>query len=215
VSSFALADRAALAVGRQLAHPSGFGGRVLAAILRQANRRPTRALIEALEINCGHHVLDVGCGDGSGLAAIPEARSKCGVEPSETMLLAARNRLGREIDSGVVTLRAGDMLDLPFRANRFDRILASNVLYFCEDVPRFVGECRRVARPGALLGIYVTSATSMRNWRFAGPATHRHFTRQHLEAELLAGGVDRASLHIVSLPMPGGIEGLLAIVRFS
>lgn len=64
-----------------------------------------------------------------------------------------------------------------------------------------------------LLGIYVTAAESMAKWRFAGSATHRHFSRRQLESELRASGVGPADFVVDLLILPGEIEGLLAVVR--
>lgn len=211
----AQADRFAEAIGRQLAHPFGIGGCLVGVIMRVANRRPTRALIEALDIGAEHHVLDVGCGDGTTLASIPHAASRCGIDQSEAMLTIAGRRLRGAIAMGSVSLYSGDMLELPVESCKFDRIIASNLLYFCRDVPTFVSECRRVAKPGALLGIYVTSAASMAKWRFAGPATHRHFTREELERELGEAQVDAGNRTIRILSLPGGIEGFIAVARLS
>ena len=212
--SFAeLFDRVAEAAGRQLAQPSGVGGRIASAVMHAANRRPTQSLLAELEIPPEHHVLDVGCGNGAALAALPDVRWRCGIDQSETMLEIAGRRLRRDIEQGRVHLCRGDMLALPFSANSFDRIIASNVLYFCSDIPAFINECRRVARAGALLGIYVTSAASMEKWRFAGPATHRHFSQRAIEIELEQSNVDQESRSITQLALPGGVEGLIAVVR--
>lgn len=208
-----LADRAALAFGRQLSNPSGTGGVAVAALMRVFNRRPTRALIDALDIRPWHHVLDIGCGDGTALSVVPRTTWRYGVDQSETMLSIARRRLKRDMTDGRVRLRHGDMMALPFGGNAFDRILGSNILYFCPDVPALVQECRRVARPEAVLGFYVTSATSMAKWAFAGSQTHRHFSRDQLEAELDTAEVGRSEREIRQLALPGGIEGLIAIVR--
>ena len=215
MSSRAFADRAALAIGRQLANPSGSGGFLLAVMMRVFNRRPTRALIEALDIRPGHHVLDIGCGDGMALSAVPRTTWRYGVDQSETMLSIAWRRLNRDLKSGRVKLRHGHMLALPFGAKAFDRILACNVLYFCSDIPALVQECRRVSRPEAILGIYVTSARSMAKWPFAGPRTHRHFSREQLESELEAAGVMQGEQEIRQLALPGGMEGLIALVRLA
>lgn len=201
------------AIGRQLANPSGAGGRLVSAIMRVANRGPTQALIEALDIQTGNQVLDVGCGDGTALAALPDGTWRSGVDRSEMMLSIASRKLRVHARAGRITLRQGDMLALPFMDESFDRILASNVLYFCSDIPAFVGECRRVARPGAVLGIYVTSARSMAKWPFAGPKTHRHFSREQLEAQLLAAGIRPADLDFRRLGLTGGVEGLISLVR--
>ena len=212
--SFAeLFDRVADAAGRQLAHPSGFGGRIASVVMDVANRRPTQLLLSELDIRTDHHVLDVGCGNGAALAALPDVRWRCGVDQSETMLEIAGKRLRRDIGRGRAHLCRGDMLALPFSANSFDRIIASNVLYFCSDIPAFINECRRVARPGALLGIYITSAASMEKWRFAGRATHRHFSHRAIEIELEEANVEKESRSITSFAMAAGVEGLIIVVR--
>src|SRR4029078_5684692 len=81
-----ISDRAAMAFGRQLSSPSGLGGQLVGLAMRIANRRPTRALIEALDVLPEHFVLDIGCGDGSMLQQIGQVAWRCGMDTSETML---------------------------------------------------------------------------------------------------------------------------------
>jgi len=204
--------RAAIALGRQLSNPSGLSGRLLAVAMRVVNRRPTRALIDALDIRADHFVLDIGCGDGSTLQAVGRAAWMCGIDASDTMLESARQRLKTEVADGRLSIRHGDMLDLPFGPNSFDRYIASNVLYFCRDVPRLIAECRRTARPGAKLGIYVTAAETMAKWRFAGGETHRHFSQSQLDQELEAAGITNAAYAVNPIALPAGAKGLVAIV---
>jgi len=199
------------AVGAQLSNPSGAGGRLIGRVMAAANRRPIKALIGALDIRPEHRVLDLGCGEGDALAALPDAEWRCGIDQSDTMLAVARRKLRRAIEQGRAEVRWGDMMELPFEGGSFDRFIAANTLYFCADVPAFVGECRRVARPGALLGIYVTAASSMAKWRFAGPATHRHFSQSQLELELERANVSSQRRSIGSIRLPAGIEGLIAV----
>jgi ubiquinone/menaquinone biosynthesis C-methylase UbiE len=181
--------------------------------MRLANRQPSHAVIEALDIQPLDRVLDIGCGDGSMIAAMPAAAHTCGLDSSATMIDAARVRNRDAVISGRVSFLHGDMMALPFPPKSFDKIAASNVLYFCADVPALIHECRRVSTPGATLVIYVTSAESMRRWRFASYATHRHFTPLQLEQELARAGVSSDILRIDRLSLPGGIEGLVARVN--
>jgi ubiquinone/menaquinone biosynthesis C-methylase UbiE len=210
-----ISDRAAMAFGRQLSSPSGLGGQLVGLAMRIANRRPTRALIEALDVLPEHFVLDIGCGDGSMLQQIGQVAWRCGMDTSETMLDSSRRCLKVDIARGYVGLCRGDMLDLPFGPQSFDRFVVSNVLYFCRDVPRLIAECRRAARPRAKLGIYVTSAETMAKWRFAGPATHRHFSASQLEQELEASGVAERDRRIMPFALPAGARGLIAIVSLN
>lgn len=180
--------------------------------MRLANRRPSRALIDALGIRAHHRALDIGCGDGAMLAMLGDLAFRAGVDRSATMAAAARRRLGRAIRKARADIIQGDMLALPFAAGSFDRIIAANVLYFCSDIPALLTECRRVSRSGAQLGIYVTARQSMARWSFAGPATHRHFDASDLEQEFAAADVRPDDFRIISIALPGGVEGLVAVV---
>lgn len=203
------------AIGRQLSNPSGLGGIIAAAVMRVANRRPTRELIRALDVCSHHRVLDVGCGDGSTLASLHHAAWRSGVDRSGTMVAMASRRLRRGIRTGHVAIELGDFQHLPFASASFDRIIASNILYFCDDVPAFIDECRRIARPDAVLGIYVTAAESMAGWRFAGPQTHRHFTAVDLHQEFDRAGVAHADRDVIGVSLPGQIQGLVALVQLA
>jgi ubiquinone/menaquinone biosynthesis C-methylase UbiE len=183
--------------------------------MRVANRRPSLAVIEALGIQPSDRVLDIGCGDGSMIAAMPPTAYTCGLDSSRTMIEAARMRNQTVVASGRVSLIHGDMMELPFGRNSFDKIAASNVLYFCRDVPALIHECQRIAAPGATLVLYVTAADSMRHWGFAGHTTHRHFSSLQLEQELAHAGVGSEAFRIDRFSLPGRIEGLLARVTLN
>lgn len=208
-----LGGRVGLAIGRNLAHPRGLVGWATAQAMQVANRKPTRALIDALEIGPNDHVLDLGCGEGSVLAAIPQAAFRCGIDRSETMIALAGRKLRGPIAAGTAKLLRGDMMDLPFAAGTFDQIIASNILYFCDDVPAFIAECRRVARHGARLGIYVTDAGCMRDWFFAPSATHRLFDKSALRNSLAASDVLESHFSIERLDLHAGVKGLVAVIR--
>ncbi len=201
-----------MAIGRQLSHPTGWGGRIIGVAMRLANRHSTRAVIEALAIRPSDRVLDIGCGDGSAISAMDGALHVCGVDASTTMLDVARHRNRRAMARGRVSFRAADMLNLPIEAAAFDKIAASNVLYFCRDIPAFIAECRRVARPNARLVIFVTSRSSMLKWHFASAATHRLFDRKTLASELENAGVEASRRSIEEVNLPAGIVGLVATI---
>ena len=74
-------------IARQLGDPSGVLGRVLAPVLDRANRSINAAAIEALELEPGQAVLDVGFGGGVALNVLlarPEPSRVIGVERSDT-----------------------------------------------------------------------------------------------------------------------------------
>ncbi len=91
----------------------------------------------------GMSLLDMGCGPGSitvGLAAV--------VAPGETV--------GVDLDTEPidgVTVVTGDVMRLPFPDRRFDAIYASALLQHLPDPLGALREARRVARPGAVIGV--------------------------------------------------------------
>lgn len=94
-------------------------------------------------------VLDVGAGDGA-LAQIAAPRAKRWVclDRSETLLQAAKQRLG---DCPEVEFIRGDMHELPFPDRSFDQVLHFHALTYAHQPKRALAEASRVLRPGGQL----------------------------------------------------------------
>ncbi|MFZ0493678.1 MAG: methyltransferase domain-containing protein [Acidimicrobiia bacterium] len=91
-----------------------------------------RAVIGVLPPRPGWHVLDVGCGTGTGL--VPYLDAGCtvaGVDVSEAMLEKAAGHLGDRAD-----VRLTDGKTLPFADDRFDLVTTTMVLH---EVPTDAG----------------------------------------------------------------------------
>lgn len=199
---------------RQLAHPRGLAGRVVGWLMRGANRRPTQLAVQALDIQPNAEVLDLGCGPGDAIALIArttQATKIHGLDQSAVMLDQARARCRQEIRTGRVALMQGEFEHLPYPDRSFDRILASNVMYFWHDASRVLDELRRVLRPGGRIVIYVTSAAAMRHWKFAGAPTHRLFDQDTLRHELEQGGFSPDHVTVMEIALPGNVSGLMAM----
>ena len=93
----------------------------------------------------GMRVLDVGCGPGSitrGLAeAVAPARA-IGIDPNPT-----------GANGAVVVVATARGEQLPFADASFDAVFACAVLQHVAEPEAILGEVRRVARPGAVVGI--------------------------------------------------------------
>ncbi len=138
--------------------------------------------LRSLAVQSGQRALDVGCGPGAltaPLAAALGASQVTAIDPSQTFVAAARQRLP-EVD-----VRVGSVDDLPFADDTFDLTVASLVVHFMPDPVHGITEMARVTRPGGLVAVTA--------WDFGGYrdplATYRQAVR-----ELGLGGTDESAL---------------------
>jgi ubiquinone/menaquinone biosynthesis C-methylase UbiE len=201
------------AIGRQLGHPQGWGGRVVGRAMSIINCVPIRASVAALDVQPDEVALDLGCGSGSGVAALSRrARHVHGVDHSDTMLAASAKRNRAAIGRGTATIAKGDFANIPLPDDSVDKLLAANVAYFWDEPGPILDEMRRVVRPGGRVAVYVTDAREMEQWKFASSATHRHFTGAALIDLLTSGGFDRHALTVSQVSF-AGVRGLLTTIK--
>jgi arsenite methyltransferase len=110
-------DRFRARLARQLGHPSGIHGKVIARGLNKGNRNVVLAAVAASEVRPGQSAADLGFGGGVGLRALLDEVGPSGhvhgVEISATMLQGARRRFAGDIAGGRLTLSPGDLTALP------------------------------------------------------------------------------------------------------
>ena len=146
-------------------------------------------------------ILDVGC--GGGILAEPLARLGAhvvGIDPAEENAAAARAHAaesGLSIDYRTATAEA-----LADDGERFNVVIASEVVEHVTDVGVFVRRCAEMVKPGGLLivttinrtlksfGLVIVAAEYIMRWLPIG--THRwdkFVAPDELEAAMVAGGV--------------------------
>lgn len=121
-----------------------------------------RAVIEALQLQPGERVLDVGSGPGFLVAEIAEAVGPSGVvygiDISESMVQMARKRCA---DFRSVTIEVGDAHYLKFVDGEFDVVVSTQVLEYITDPVGALAHMYRVLCPGGRIGILATDWASM------------------------------------------------------
>lgn len=203
-------------VGQQLKYPHGVWGCALGHAMRLANAKPNAAAIDALAIEPGDTILELGFGPGQAVACMAQYATSgkiYGIDASPTMLKQALRLNRRAVKEGRVVLQMGDFLPLQLASASVDKILAVNVVYFWRDAAAVIGECHRVLRHGGKLAIYATDASTMKRWKFANTGTHLHYTVNRLRDALQQGGFTEQELTITPMIIPPGVRGILAVAE--
>jgi 2-polyprenyl-6-hydroxyphenyl methylase / 3-demethylubiquinone-9 3-methyltransferase len=158
--------------------------------------------IRKLDCLKGLRILDIGC--GGGILSEPLARlgaDVVGADPAAENIAAA---LAHAADSGVaVDYRTTSAEELAAQNERFDIVLAMEVVEHVVDVPGFVRTCATMVRPGGLMitatlnrtlksfALAIVGAEYVLRWLPRG--THRwdkFVTPDELEAALEKAGLD-------------------------
>ena len=128
-------------------------GYIRDAACRQFERDPKR-----LDCLKGLRILDIGC--GGGILSEPLARlgaSMVGADPAEANIEAARLHAA---EGGLaIDYRATTAEDLADAGERFDVVLAMEVVEHVVDVPLFVKRCAEMVKPGGLMIVATLNRT--------------------------------------------------------
>lgn len=152
-----LRDRATRALSRQLGHPRGRSGRLVATVLNRRNASDVRAAVAAVPVRSSDVFADIGFGGGLGLELLLRRLSDGGrvhgVDVSETMVAAASRRFRRSVAGGRLQLHVGAMEGLPLPDSAVDAAITLNTIYFVADLPAAFRDVRRVLRPGGTFAV--------------------------------------------------------------
>jgi SAM-dependent methyltransferase len=163
-------------------------------------------------------VADLGCGTGAVLAEIaPHVARVFGVDSSEEMLVAARNRLA---DVENATLYQGTLEALPMADEVVDAAVMMLVLHHLSSPLAALQEARRVLRPGGRLLVIDMAAHEHEEYRqqmghvwlgFGDDQIHRlleqaGFVRIHLHALTPAAAAKGPSLFSASAMSPSAVS---------
>jgi arsenite methyltransferase len=144
--------------------------------------------------------LDVGCGTGFPLIELAERLGPGthvhGIDPWAAALARAREKIGAR-ETPNVTLHEASATTMPFKDGMFDLIVSNLGLNNFDDRAGAIRKCRRVAKPGATLGLTTNVQGHMREFyaifeevlTAAGDAEARNSLRTHVAHRATVDGV--------------------------
>ena len=134
-------------------------------LIADDNERAARqAGVQALDLEAGEAVLELGFGTGNevlDLAKLVGPKGKvAGIDISSGMLGVANRKLAEAKPPTPIDLRVGDARQLPFTDQEFNAVYTSFTLELFPpaDIPTVLAEARRVLKPGGRIGV-VSMAT--------------------------------------------------------
>ena len=105
-------------------------------------------LLEQCELHEGMRILEIGCGNGALWSEnrewLPEHMQVVLSDKSDGMLRDVQRELGEDER---FSYERFDCNEIPYGEAAFDLVIANHVLFYCEDIPQVLSECKRVLRP--------------------------------------------------------------------
>jgi SAM-dependent methyltransferase len=153
-----LKDRIARFFWGQFRKPSGWFGRLIGNRMAEGNVYDAQWTVSLLDIQPEHHILEIGFGPGVSTHLAAEKATKgfvAGIDHSETMVQAARQRNIQTIQAGRMDLKQGDVASLPYPDESFDKAFSLHSIYFWNKPIECLQELRRVLKSGGLLAITI------------------------------------------------------------
>ena len=200
-------SRVSAALSRQLSHPSGATGKVVARVMNRGNRKLNDNAIARLNVQPGARVLDLGFGGGLTFAPLwDRGATVIGIDRAGEMVAAAQARYADALADGRLELHEGDVGRLPLADGTADRALTVNTVYFWPDLRAAFGELRRVLAPGGRLVVAIRDMTVMQR---LDPTVFTLRSTQELAAALRDVGFTQVE---VETP-PGGKTHLISATR--
>jgi SAM-dependent methyltransferase len=152
-----------------------------------------RALLDALALQPGDRLLEVGCGGGLLLRdALATGACATGVDHSEEMVRLARERApGARVEPASAER-------LPYSDHDFTAVAMAVVFFFLPDPLAALREARRVLEPGGRLAIYTTAPELRGTPAAPEPVASRGFFYDDAELARLATMAGLTSVSVVN-----------------
>lgn len=132
-------------------------------MLDRLGRGVNLAALEALDVQAGERILEVGFGGGDLLGRLLDAGAGevIGADPSSAMVERARRRHSKQ---SRLRLIEASVTALPLADRSVDKACSVNSLYFWRNLDAAAWEFARVVRPGGKLVLCFQTPRAVRAW---------------------------------------------------
>ena len=183
----ALKARWSAYLDQQHRYPSGLIGWLIGERMRRQHTPETEWSVDLLQLQPTDRVLEIGFGVGRGLALTLQQAIQgrvTGMDLSATMVQAASRRNRAALAHGQLALLRGDIAQLPFGNQQFDKIFSIHTFYFWPDPSAICQQLiNLLARGGRLVSTFATAHSL--------PDGERVYWPVHQRAEVLVREVEQ------------------------
>ena len=168
---------------------------ILGPLWNRRNRALNDAAFNALHLQAGDRVLEVGFGGGyllARMATVVNDGLVAGIDVSPSLVASAQDRSRALASSGRLGLRAAPAESLPFPDAHFDKAVSVNSIFYWQDAPKGLAEIARVLRPGGRLVLVFTDRQSMEG-RPVGRVGLALYDQERMRSLLAATGFQNVS----------------------
>lgn len=170
----------------------------------RSRRRVIWALVHRAGLGPQPRLLDAGCGTGRNLMEFASLGPAEGVDLSPQAVAFCRQR-------GLDEVRQAAIEDLPYEAERFDLVLATDVIEHLEDDGPALTELRRVTAPDGRLVVTVPAYQWLWSQHDTSWQHFRRYTRRRLRERVRATGWEPTMdtyFYTTLLPPVAAVRGL-------
>jgi len=154
----------------QYRKPTGIVGRIIGDRMAQQHVPENTWAVSLLNVQPTDHILELGFGPGIAIERVTAQATEgfvAGIDFSRTMVNVARKRNAQVVKAGRADLRYGDVVNLPFGDNCFDKVFSIHALYFWSEPLRAFKEMYRVLTPGGMLVMTLLPKEKWPGWEHA------------------------------------------------
>ncbi|WP_173917742.1 class I SAM-dependent methyltransferase [Halobacillus sp. Marseille-Q1614] len=154
-------------IDNQYGKPRGLLGMYFGEKMVRQHKPETLWTIELLRNIEDKSVLELGCGAGYAMKHIlsrDNVKEAVGIDLSPVLIRSAAMRNKKAVIEGRAKLVEGDVKQLPFQSEHFNKVFSIHSIYFWDQLPDTVSEIHRVLKPGGSFIITLSDGKDDEKW---------------------------------------------------